>query len=317
MLNRRLIRIKVFKVLFSKIAGDNRNEQAAVNDLLTSCDQTVNLYYFLLRIPVELKKIALSRIENGLKKFHPTQEELNPNRKFVDNRLISILENDEAFNTLLQKRSLTWNDEDTFLRKLYNSISSDQYFIDYMNSSENSLEEDVRLIKSIFEAEFEDNEDLEYILEEKNLMWMDDMVFAVNVILKNLDEIASTGKVAPQKTFVKDDDRDFAVTLLKHALGKYDDYMKVVSSHISNWEPERLVATDMSLIVLGLSEAVAFETIPVKVTINEYVDISKFYSTANSKSFVNGLLDKVIAEFSRNGSIVKSGRGLVGGYSKE
>ncbi len=317
MLNRRLIRIKVFKVLFSKIAGDNRNEQAAVNDLLTSCDQTVNLYYFLLRIPVELKKIALNRIENGLKKFHPTQEELNPNRKFVDNRLISILENDETFNTLLQKRGLSWSDEDTFLRKLYNSVSSDQYFIDYMNSSENSLEDDVKLIRTIFEAEFEDNEDLEYILEEKNLMWMDDMVFAVNNILKNLDEIASSGKVAQQKTFVKDDDRDFAVTLLKHALSKYDDYMSAVSGRISNWEPERLVATDMALIVLGLSEAVAFETIPVKVTINEYVDISKFYSTANSKSFVNGLLDKVIAEFSRNGSIVKSGRGLVGGYSKE
>lgn len=315
MLNRRLIRVKVFKVLFSKIAANMRNEDAAKADLLNSCEQTIDLYYFLLRIPVELKKIAQTKIDNGLRKFHPTEEEAHPNLKFVNNRFISIVENDPGYCKLLQKKGLVWDAEDSFLRKMYASVVSSDYFTDYMNSSNDSLEEDVQLIRAIYESEFEDNEDLEDILEDRSLMWMDDMVYAVNLILRNLGEIARSGKVSYVKVFAKEDDREFALTLLSHSMAKYDDYMKIVSSHIANWEPERLVSTDMALIVMGISEAVAFETIPVKVTINEYVDISKYYSTANSKSFVNGLLDRIIQKLLNDGTIVKTGRGLVGGLA--
>ncbi len=312
MLNRRLIRIKVFKVLFSKIAADMRNEDAAQADLLNSCERTIDLCNFLLRIPVELKKIAQTKIDNGLRKFHPTEEEANPNMKFVNNRLISIIENDQSFCKLITKKGLLWTNEDTFLRKMYATIASSEYFSNYMNSTGNSLEEDLQLIRTIYETEFEDNQDLEDILEERSLMWMDDMIYAVNLILKNLSDIAHSGRVPAFRVFAKEDDKEFAVTLLRHSMAKYNDYLKIISSHIANWEPERLVSTDIALIVMGISEAVAFETIPVKVTINEYVDISKYYSTANSKSFVNGLLDRIIQKLVSEGMIHKTGRGLIG-----
>ena len=262
-------------------------------------------------LPSALKKTAEMKIEAGLKKFHPTAEEANPNRKFVDNKFIAILEEDSAFAHHCFTKGLTWGEYDSFIKKLYATVTSKEYFKEYMESGESSLEEDMKLVKTIFEEELEDNELLEDILEEMSLYWMDDLAYTVNVILKNLPVIAKKAKVDVPKIFLKEDDREYALKLLTKSIVNYDEYTELVSSMVSNWDLERLVATDLALIVMGVTEAVTFDSIPLKVTINEFVDISKYYSTPNSKVFVNGLLDRILQQMVKEGKIVKSGRGLV------
>lgn len=311
MLNRRLIRVKVFKELFGKVASGADSLMQAEKELIISCGKTVDLYCFLLQLPSALKKVAEAKIEAGLKKFHPTYEEANPNRKFVENKFIGILENDTAFGAMCHKKGLVWGDHDSFVKKLFASVTSQDYYKDYMANPERSLQEDIVLVKRIYEEELEDNELLEDILEEMSLYWMDDLAYTINVILKNIPSIAKKGVVDVPKTFLKEDDREYALKLLTKSMVNYDEYTELVSSMVSNWDLERLVATDLALIVMGVTEAVTFESIPLKVTINEFVDISKYYSTPNSKVFVNGLLDRILQQMVKDGKIVKSGRGLV------
>ena len=311
MLNRRLIRVKVFKELFGKVASGADSLMQAEKELIISCGKTVDLYCFLLQLPSALKKVAEAKIEAGLKKFHPTYEEANPNRKFVENKFIEILENDTAFGAMCSKKGFVWGEYDSFIKKLYSNVVSKEYFQAYMENPQRSLQEDVNLVKMIFEEELEDNELLEDILEEMSLYWMDDLAYTVNVILKNIPSIAKKQVVDVPKVFLKEDDREYALKLLTKSMVKYEEYTELVSSMVSNWDLERLVATDLALIVMGVTEAVTFESIPLKVTINEFVDISKYYSTPNSKVFVNGLLDRILQQMVKEGKIVKSGRGLV------
>ncbi|MBQ7998861.1 MAG: transcription antitermination protein NusB [Bacteroidales bacterium] len=312
MLSRRLIRVKVFKILFGRIIAGSDSLVGAENELIASCEKTLDLYCFMLQLPVALKRVAESKIETGLKKFKPTAEEANPNRKFVENRFIEIIENDPKFTKYRESHGLLWADYESFVKKLYSAISASEYFVEYMANPDRSLKEDCALFKKIFEQELEDNENLEDILEELSLFWMDDLGYVLGVILKNINAMAKSASVIIPDVFRNEDDKAYAKKLLTQSLVKYDEYTKLIADFVSNWDMERLVATDLALIVMGITEAVTFETIPLKVTINEFVDISKYYSTANSRIFVNGLLDRMLQKMYKEGTIVKSGRGLVG-----
>ena len=311
MLNRRLIRVKVFKLLFGKAMQGSESLDQAEKELMLSCGKTVELYCFLLELPAALKEVAQAKIDAAKRKFHPTPQEANPNTKFVDNKFIELLENDAAFNALCKKKGLLWGEYDSFVKKLFASIVTKEYYTEYMESPEHSIKEDADFIKKIYEEELEDNGALEDILEEMSLYWMDDLAYTVNVILKNIPSIAKKGIVEVPQAFLKEDDREYAKKLLTRSMLNYDEYTELVSSMVSNWELERLVATDLALIVMGVTEAVTFESIPLKVTINEFVDIAKYYSTPNSRVFVNGLLDRILQQMLKDGRIVKSGRGLV------
>lgn len=312
MLSRRLLRVKVFKVLFGRVVAGSDSLVGAENELIASCEKTLDLYCYMLQLPVALKRVAEARIETGLKKFHPTFEEANPNRKFVENKFIELLENDPKFQKFCESHGLVWQEYETFVKKLYQTISAREYFIEYMQNGQRSMKEDCALLKNIFEQELEDNEDLEDILEEMSLFWIDDLGYVLTSILKNMNGMVKNGAVTIPAVFQNEDDREYAKRLLTQSLIKYEEYSKLIAEFVSNWDMERLVATDLALIVMGITEAVTFESIPLKVTINEFVDISKYYSTANSRIFVNGLLDRVLQKMYKEGKIVKSGRGLVG-----
>ena len=312
MISRRLIRIKVFKVFFSSIKSESNSFIAAEKELLRSCDKTLELYYFLMSLPYALKKVANERIEVGLKKYHPTEEEANPNYRFVNNSVISILEYDPDIIPFCQKRGLNWQEHSSFVKKLYTQLQSRDYFLNYMNSLEDSFENDLRFIISFFENELEDSSELETIIEDANLFWTDDLAFVLNVIISKIALLKeSSKKVYHPEVFLKDEDRDFALRLLNVSMMRYNEYLDLISQYILNWEVDRLASTDVILIIMGIVEAVAFPNIPIKVTINEYVEISKYYSTQNSKTFVNGILDKVLATLLESGGLEKTGRVLV------
>lgn len=310
MLSRRLIRIKVFKTLFAFVGSESDNVNAAQKTLLESCDKVRDLYYFMLNITGPLVRVAEEKIAAGLRKFHPTEAEANPNYKFVRNRFAALLSDDPEFGSICAKRGLGWGEYEPFVRHVYNSMITKDYYRDYMASEEDSFEADCRLFSCIFQDEFEDNEELESILEDLSLLWIDDLAFALNAVIAGIDETARKKRIVHPNTFLKEDDKEFALRLLSESIVRYDEYFKLLEEHLDNWKSDRLVSTDAALIVMGITEAVVFPTIPVKVTINEYVEIAKYYSTPNSRIFVNGILDRIIQEKIREGEIVKQGRGL-------
>lgn len=312
MISRRLIRIKVFKVLFSRISSGSSSFLAIEKELLLSCDKTLELYYFILSLPLALKYVAEQKIEAGLKKHQPTLEEINPNMKFVENKLILLLENDEELRGFCSKRGLNWFDYLPFIKKLYKTVSETSYFETYMSSQSSSLDEDIKLICAILENELDECDELESILEDSNLYWIDDLAFVINIITKKLYSVRNDEVLSHPTVFLKDEDKDYALRLLNVSMIRYDEYIELMSKYVINWETDRLAAIDILLIVMGIAEAVSFPNIPIKVTINEFVELSKFYSTPNSKVFVNGMLDKILLALQEEGIIEKSGRGLVG-----
>lgn len=311
MISRRLIRIKAFKALFAYENSGSTSVDAAEKNLVEACDKVKDLYYFLLNISSSLVDVASDRIAAGMKKFHPTQQEAHPNLKFVNNAFASLLSSDPEFGRYCQKHGLGWGEYDAFVRRVYNSIITKDYYKNYMESGISSFEEDCDLFSCIFQDEFEDNEELASILEDMSLLWIDDLAYALNVIIANIEITKRKHSIVHPATFLKEEDKEYALRLLGESILHYDEYISLISRNLPNWKSERLVPADAALIVLGLAEAVTFPTIPVKVTINEYVEISKYYSTPNSRIFVNGVLDKLIQEMLETGEIKKQGRGLL------
>ena len=319
MLNRRILRIKAFKVLYSNAIAENMSLAQAQSQLDVACEATRDLYIYMLGIVSPLTKIARERIESAKTKFNPTEEELNPNVKFAENALAKLLDADVDFQKILSKKKLSWDQYDIFLKKVMNSIASKEYFAEYMASETSSLKEDCRLFTRIFEEEFVESEDLERILEDKSIYWNDDLAYALTWCCKTLKsfEKGESWKLLPlyQSELISgpevESDKAFVRKLLQSAFAGYDRYFSMISESVTGWEKERLFSTDVALIVMGLAEASSFPTIPVKVTINEYVEISKFYGTQKSRSFVNGLLDRLIQSMVNDGKIVKEGKGLM------
>lgn len=319
MLNRRILRIKAFKVLYSSVLADNMTLAHAESQLDVSCEATRDLYIYMLGIVSPLTAIARERIEAAKAKFNPTEEELNPNMKFVENALATLLDDDPDFNKIFAKKKFSWQQYDLFLKKVMTSVMSKQYYADYMASQTRSLEEDCKLFIRIFEEEFVDSEDLERILEDKSLYWNDDLAYSLTWCCKTLKSFAKGERwqLPPlyQSELLKgegvESDKLFARRLLQASFAGFEKYSEMVAESVSGWERERLFSTDVALIVMGLAEAVTFPTIPVKVTINEYVEIAKFYGTPKSRSFVNGLLDRMVQTLADEGKINKTGKGLL------
>lgn len=319
MLNRRILRIKVFKTLYgAEFKGDSLLSEAE-KQLDASCEATRDLYLFMLGIIPPLTRIAAERIEALKRKFNPTEEEKNPNTRFADNALAVLLEQDPDFGKIFAKRKFSWEQYDIFLKKILASVVSKDYYAAYMQTPQSSLKDDCRLFRHIFEEEFADNEDLEKILESMSIYWGEDLPYALTFVCRTLDSLGKGERWSLPPLYMSDmkkgdgveDDRAFSKNLLRAAYLNYRKYADMVSASVSNWDSERIVSTDMCLIIQGIAEAVAFPTIPVKVTINEYVEISKYFGTPKSKIFVNGILDSIVQKLLKEGVIVKSGKGLM------
>ena len=313
MLNRRILRIKVFKVLYGSVLAGGRTLAEAEAGLDASCEATRDLYVFMLGIVPPLTRVARERLESARKKFNPTEEERNPNMKFADNALAVLLDEDPDFAKAFSKRKFSWEQYDLFLKKIYSSIVQKDYYRKYMESGTSSLAEDCRLFTRIFEEEFTDSVELEQILEDMSIWWNDDLAYSLTYCCRTLETLARGGRweLPPlyQSDMKKDakmeSDRLFAHRLLQNAFAGRQRYSEMISGSVSNWDQDRIVSTDMALIITGLAEAENFPTIPVRVTINEYVEISKYYGTPKSSIFVNGLLDRLIQKLADDGRIRK------------
>lgn len=319
MLNRRILRIKAFKILYSSVLSGDMTLAQAEARLEQSCEATRDLYIYMLGIVSPLTRIARERIEAAKTKFNPTEEEKNPNMKFAENALARLLDEDVDFQKVFAKKKFSWDQYDLLLKKIMTSVSSKDYFVEYMASHEASLAEDCRLFTRIFEEEFVDSEELEQILEDKSLYWNDDLAYALTWCCKTFKGFArgEGWSLIPlyQSEMLKgegvESDKAFVRKLLQASFAGYERYSAMVADSVTGWEKDRLFSTDVVLIVMGLAEIATFSTIPVKVSINEYVEISKFYGTPKSRAFVNGLLDRLVQQLVNDGKVTKEGKGLL------
>lgn len=319
MLNRRILRIKAFKVLYGSVIADQTTLAQAEAQLDLSCEATRDLYLYMLSIVSPLTQVAKDRIEAAKSKLRPTEEDLNPNMKFAENALAKLIDADVDFQKLLSKKKYSWSQYDLLLKKVMNSVASKEYFADYMASEERSLAEDCRLFTKIFEEEFVDSEELEMILEEKSMHWNDDLAYALTWCCRTFKDFADGKSWSLLPLYQSDmkkgedveSDKFFVRRLLQASYAGYEKYSAMVAESVTGWEKERLFSTDVVLIVMGLAEAVSFPTIPVKVTLNEYVELAKFYGTPKSRAFVNGLLDRLIQKLESEGAVAKEGKGLL------
>lgn len=302
MLNRRILRIKVFKAIYcyAEDQGKTLRETEALLDSL--CEASRDLCLFLLALVGPLTEEAFYRIEAARSKFNPTEEERNPNIRFVRNGITPLLTQDPDFTKITGKKKLSWDQYDVFLHNLYGKVRGRKYFRDYLEKEDyNGLEDDARLWSRIYERELEDNEELHGILEDLSIYWNDDLSYAIGCCRR---EFASLGsgerwKLPPlyrseMEGGGRDNDRLFVYGVLRKAYNNFGTYFDRVAELTPKWNRDRICATDLALIVCGMAEAEAWPETSPKIIINEYVEIAKAYSTPESSAFVNGLLDKLI-----------------------
>jgi N utilization substance protein B len=305
--------------LYGSVLAGNTSLAQAEQQLESSCEATRDLYVYMLGIVSPLTKIARERIETAKAKFNPTEEERNPNMKFADNALAKALDEDADFQKVFAKKKFSWAQYDLLLKKIMNSVCSKEYYAEYMASPVCSIDEDCKLFTRIFEEEFVDSEELEQILEDKSMYWNDDLPYALTWCCKTFKSLAKgeSWSLLPlyQSEIIKgegvESDKYFVRKLLQASFAGYENYSAMVAESVTGWEKERLFSTDVILIAMGLAEVATFPTIPVKVSINEYVELSKFFGTPKSRSFVNGLLDRLVQNLVNEGKVNKEGKGLL------
>lgn len=306
MLNRRILRIKAFKELFAIELSTNPTLGTALEELDAALVSTRDLYLFMMGSIPALTSVAKERFALLQKKINKTDEERNPNLKFAENALAAILEADPDFKKIYRKRCEEWGAYDLILKEIYASIQTKEWFAAYMANPERSLKEDCDLFIHIFEEEFVDREDLAEALENLNIYWNDDLPYSLSWCCRTLDEMAKgEGWSLPYLYMSRynpslDDDEKFVHKLMTEAYANYDRYLALINDSVPNWDQDRLVATDIALIATALAEIEHFPSIPTNVSINEYVEISKFFGTPNSSRFVNGLLDTLSKKLETN-----------------
>ena len=305
MINRSLLRIKILQVLYAYFNTGRADTTKPEKDLTYSIQKAYDLYLHMMLLSVAIKRYSESRIELALNKKLPTYEDLHPNTRFVENEVICQIEESATFKKMVSDRVISWKDHPELIKNLYVRLIDSPFYKEYMERDESSYEYDKQLLMSFYASELEDFEMLVNILEEQSIFWNDDIEFVLSMVAKTIKEMKPNKFELPQ-LYKSDEDRDFAYSLLRATVNKYDEYHILIDKYVENWDIERVAHIDNLIMQMAINELVEFPSIPVSVTFDEYLEMAKFYSTAKSSIFINGLLDKITAELVEQGVIVKN-----------
>jgi N utilization substance protein B len=323
MINRILIRIKTIQLLFAyrinkeQLTGSkalSATSQKAEGELLESLNQTYELYHWILQLIIELHNYAIKRIEIGLNKLRPTDEERNPNKRFINNLFAKQLCSNKALAEFNKNNGISWSEETDLIKLLMNQITATDFYKEYMKDNTRSYENDKMLWRHIVRKVLIPSTILEERLEEMNLYWNDDFETVMSFVektIKRFEEEKGADQPLLEK-FRDTEDIDYAKKLLKTAIYNQEEYETLIQQTAQNWESERIANMDMVIMQAAIAEINAFPTIPINVTLNEYIEISKYYSTEKSSNFINGILDKIVNNLRQEGKLIK-----VGAYIKE
>lgn len=313
MISRRLIRIKIVQVLYAYYTGENSSMEKPDKELALSMKKTYDLYHYTILLLINLVDYANERIEIASNKILPNYEDLHPNKKFVDNKVILQLRNSRQFQDYINQNKISWSNNPELIKKLFQKISEAAYFQSHMNSGKNSYESDKKLVNDILMNELEGWDFLYQLLEEQSIYWNDDLEFIIGMIVKTIEKFRENNPSPLLLPMYKnDEDRDFGKMLMRKTIVKHSQYREMIDKYTKNWEVERIAIMDILIMTVALTELLEFPSIPVKVTLNEYIDIAKYYSTNKSNEFVNGILDQIVIDLRKENKISKTGRGLMG-----
>jgi N utilization substance protein B len=314
MISRRLLRIKAMMALYAFNRREDANLEQAEKELMFSINKTYDLYHLFFLLVLEMADVAAEKIDQALQKKMPTEEDLNPRRRFIDNQVIAQLRNNKALNSYISARKLSWSNYQHIPRLLFSKMLSwDKYEV-YMAGEEQSYTSDRKFVINLMTELFASSEDLESNLEEQSIYWNDDTEYINVMIEKTLKKFkAGSGEDAELMPLFKNtEDKEFVILLFRKAVLHADECTKLIDNNTTNWEVERIALMDIIVMQLAVTEILEFPEIPVKVTLNEYIEIAKYYCTSKSSTFVNGILDNIVREIRVKGLFNKSGRGLVG-----
>lgn len=312
MLSRRLLRVKVIKSLYAHIQSQTDNLQASKKNLVLSIDKAYELMFQLSSLAVELARYAEERQETARNKKLPTYEDLNPNRKFVENKAIARIAGNSEINDFISGHGLGWSKYPELVKSIYTRLTSTEKYKQYMALPQRSLKEDAELLTDFYTNELQNDEMLDDVLEEMSIMWTDDLGQAIMLFVRMLGSASEKhdGLKIPPK-YKNSDDEEFAFRLFEQSVLQFARNSELIDRLTSNWDVERIAFMDIVIMAVAITEMKEFSSIPVRVTLDEYIEISKFYSTPNSSVFINGILDKAAEILQADGEIHKFGRGLI------
>lgn len=314
MLNRRHLRIKVLQALYAYYQSNEESFHKTEKDLLEAVEKIYDLYIYLILTFGELKAHAERRIEDNKSKIRPSEDELNPNLKFVNNSIIQLLDEHKELRVISESRKVNWVGDDVqeMLRKMLLNLRDSETFFEFMNNGESGFEEDKQFVLALFKTEIANFPLLYDFFEEKSIQWLDDIDLACTMVIKTIKNFSEDGENEILTLYKdKDDELTFIKELLRKTISMDKENEAIIDDLTKNWEFDRIAKMDVILMKMAITEFQIFNSIPTKVTLNEYIEISKFYSTPKSNTFINGILDKAIKKLTEENKIQKIGRGLI------
>lgn len=308
MINRVLIRLKIVQIVYAYYQNGGKNLDTAEKELFFSLSKAYDLYNYLMLLLVEVTKQANKRLNAAKNKLVPTKEELFPNTKFVENRFIAQLEVNKQLLEFSNTQKKTWENEADFVKTLCDKILESDIYKEYMASGTSSYEEDRELWRKIYKNIIFNNTDLDQVLEDQSLYWNDDKEIVDTFVLKTIKRFEE--KNGPKQDllpeFKDDEDQDFARRLFRRAILNADYYRHLISENTKNWDLDRVAFMDVIIMQIALAEILSFPNIPVSVSLNEYVEIAKLYSTPKSGGFINGTLDGIVNSLKKENKLTKN-----------
>lgn len=307
MINRTLLRIKVIQIIYSYFKSESNNVALAEKELFFSIEKTYQLYYNLIRLSVSITNYAAAKIDNNKNKFRPTEEELHPNTRFIDNTFVQQVSLNKALIELHKADNFSWEEQGETIKQLYDAIVEQDFYKDYMNAKSVDYNADKEIWRKIYKRVLLVDENFDEAIEDISIYWTDDLEIILSFVIKTIkkfeEENGADQSILPM--FRDDEDREFAEKLLRTAIENSDDYKKIIDENTKNWELDRIAFMDIIIMEVALAEIMSFPTIPVNVTLNEYIEISKNYSTDKSATFINGVLDNIVKKMKAENKLIK------------
>ncbi|MCL1615156.1 transcription antitermination factor NusB [Bacteroides sp. ET71] len=308
MINRVLIRLKIIQIVYAYYQNGGKNIDASEKELFFSLSKAYDLYNYLLLLIVAVTNYAQKRIDAAKSKLAPTPEELSPNMKFVENKFVAQLEVNKQLANFSTNQKRSWNNDEDFVKGLYEQIIVSDIYKEYMSSTVSSYENDRELWRKLYKTFIYNNEDLDVLLEDQSLYWNDDKYIIDTFVMKTIKRFDERNGANQQllPEFKDDEDQEFARRLFRRTILNSDYYRHLISENTRNWDLDRVAFMDVVIMQCALAEILSFPNIPVSVSLNEYVDIAKIYSTPKSGSFVNGTLDGIVNQLKKEGKLTKN-----------
>lgn len=312
MLNRRHIRIKVLQAFYAFFQSNNEDVLKGEKELFHSIEKIYDLYVFILMLFPSLKRQALIQIEEAKRSEYLRQDIHILKTGFIDNQLVDIIEQSKVLQKISKDRKINWEGdvENDLTKKIFKEVYQTDYYKNLLQSESTSFNDDKDALVQLYKKEICNLEKLHHFFDEKSIYWQDDLDHVSSMILKTLKSITENQELEILPLW-KEDEYEFTQNLFRKAVLQKEENDAVLQTYSKNWEKERLATMDSLLMNLAMTEALEFSSIPIKVTLNEYIEISKFYSTPKSNSFINGILDRIFEDYKKDGKLVKRGRGLI------